>query len=182
MTRLDFAGNRRTSLHLLCKSVMQFASRSASTRHTEGVGFEPTVGFPTLDFESSALNRTQPPFQSLGIVDLILGCAIVRPATTWAAVAQPTGVASRLRRGRQSIKAKQLPRHRKNVTILGLPCLPSVLHLVYPHGQLRYCLLLTAIHRFLAPLFTSIRNLFRTSTLPHRHDSTQAWNPARFTN
>ena len=28
----------------------------------EGVGFEPTVGFPTLDFESSALNRTQPPF------------------------------------------------------------------------------------------------------------------------
>src|SRR4029077_20119336 len=29
---------------------------------TEGVGFEPTVGFPTLDFESSALNRTQPPF------------------------------------------------------------------------------------------------------------------------
>jgi hypothetical protein len=26
------------------------------------VGFEPTVGFPTLDFESSALNRTQPPF------------------------------------------------------------------------------------------------------------------------
>src|SRR5438132_7782705 len=34
-----------------------------STRETEGVGFEPTVGFPTLDFESSALNRTQPPFQ-----------------------------------------------------------------------------------------------------------------------
>jgi hypothetical protein len=27
------------------------------------VGFEPTVGFPTLDFESSALNRTQPPFR-----------------------------------------------------------------------------------------------------------------------
>ena len=31
----------------------------------EGVGFEPTVGFPTLDFESSALNRTQPPFPGL---------------------------------------------------------------------------------------------------------------------
>ena len=30
----------------------------------EGVGFEPTVGCPTLDFESSALNRTQPPFQT----------------------------------------------------------------------------------------------------------------------
>ena len=27
------------------------------------MGFEPTVGFPTLDFESSALNRTQPPFR-----------------------------------------------------------------------------------------------------------------------
>jgi S-methylmethionine-dependent homocysteine/selenocysteine methylase len=44
----------------------------------EGVGFEPTVGFPTLDFESSALNRTQPPFQSLDIVDPISGCAILR--------------------------------------------------------------------------------------------------------
>jgi S-methylmethionine-dependent homocysteine/selenocysteine methylase len=43
------------------------------------VGFEPTVGFPTLDFESSALNRTQPPFQSIDIVDLILACAILRP-------------------------------------------------------------------------------------------------------
>src|SRR5436190_3543494 len=31
----------------------------------EGVGFEPTVGYPTLDFESSALNRTQPPFPQL---------------------------------------------------------------------------------------------------------------------
>jgi hypothetical protein len=45
----------------------------------EGVGFEPTVGFPTLDFESSALNRTQPPFQSLDIVELISGCAIFGP-------------------------------------------------------------------------------------------------------
>ena len=37
-----------------------------STKATEGVGFEPTVGFPTLDFESSALNRTQPPFLEAG--------------------------------------------------------------------------------------------------------------------
>ncbi len=29
----------------------------------EGAGFEPAVGFPTFDFESSALNRTQPPFR-----------------------------------------------------------------------------------------------------------------------
>ena len=28
----------------------------------EGVGFEPTVSYPTFDFESSALNRAQPPF------------------------------------------------------------------------------------------------------------------------
>ena len=47
------------------------------TSVTEGVGFEPTVGFPTLDFESSALNRTQPPFQSVDIVDLISRRAIV---------------------------------------------------------------------------------------------------------
>ena len=46
---------------------------------SEGVGFEPTVGFPTLDFESSALNRTQPPFQSFDIVDLISRSAIFGP-------------------------------------------------------------------------------------------------------
>jgi hypothetical protein len=34
----------------------------------EGVGFEPTVGCPTLDFESSALNRTQPPFHKIDTV------------------------------------------------------------------------------------------------------------------
>ena len=36
-------------------------------RGTEGVEFEPTVGIilPTLDFESSALTQTQPPFQDL---------------------------------------------------------------------------------------------------------------------
>jgi hypothetical protein len=38
------------------------ALRELKTIVAEGVGFEPTVGFPTLDFESSALNRTQPPF------------------------------------------------------------------------------------------------------------------------
>jgi hypothetical protein len=37
----------------------------------EGVGFEPTVGCPTLDFESSALNRTQPPFPVLILSMLI---------------------------------------------------------------------------------------------------------------
>ena len=38
------------------------AQLEQSTKLAEGVGFEPTVGCPTLDFESSALNRTQPPF------------------------------------------------------------------------------------------------------------------------
>src|SRR6266576_5227164 len=38
------------------------AASEQSGELAEGVGFEPTVGFPTLDFESSALNRTQPPF------------------------------------------------------------------------------------------------------------------------
>src|SRR6266513_2293250 len=52
------------------------AASEESGELAEGVGFEPTVGFPTLDFESSALNRTQPPFPSLDIVDRIFGCAI----------------------------------------------------------------------------------------------------------
>ena len=58
---------------------MHLVSRGRLAMETEGVGFEPTVGFPTLDFESSALNRTQPPFQSLGIVRVISGRAIVVP-------------------------------------------------------------------------------------------------------
>jgi hypothetical protein len=41
---------------------MPKASQFTVGRLAEGVGFEPTVGCPTLDFESSALNRTQPPF------------------------------------------------------------------------------------------------------------------------
>ena len=43
------------------------------------------------------------------------------------------------------------------------------------------CLLLTGIHRLLAPLFTSIRILFVTLTPPHRHDSTKTRNSARVT-
>jgi hypothetical protein len=69
----------------------------------------------------------------------------------------------------------------KNVTILGLPCPQNLLHLVCPHGQPRYYLLLTGIHRFLAPLFTGIANLFGTSTLSYGHDSTQTRNSTRVT-
>jgi hypothetical protein len=52
------------------------------------------------------------------------------------------------------------PYEAKNVTIKRLPRLASLLHLVCPHGQPRYYLLLTGIHRFLAPLFTNIPSLF----------------------
>jgi len=70
----------------------------------------------------------------------------------------------------------------KNVTIFGLPCLASLLHLVYSHGQPRYYLLLTGIHRFLAPLFTSIPSLFENLNPSfNRHDSTQTRNSARIT-
>ena len=47
---------------MLCHTIMQWGLHWTLTMGAEGVGFEPTVGYPTLDFESSALNRTQPPF------------------------------------------------------------------------------------------------------------------------
>src|SRR5439155_10761824 len=67
---------------------------------------------------------------------------------------------SRAGLGRQDFS----PHEAKNVTILGLPWLASLLHLVYPHGQPRYYLLLTGIHKCLAPLFTSIPSLFDNLT------------------
>jgi hypothetical protein len=71
-------------------------------------------------------------------------------------------LASPVRLGRQDC----LPHEAKNVTIFGLPRLPVLLHLVYPHGQPRYYLLLTAVHRFLAPLFTSIPSLLENLNPP----------------
>ena len=106
----------------------------------EGVGFEPTVGCPTLDFESSALNRTQPPFPVPRIVDVNLNRSMLHR--------------------RFSERSVRLPlRHNflKNVTILGLPRVFPVLHIVCPLDSQRYYLLLTGIHRLLAPLFTTIR-------------------------
>jgi S-methylmethionine-dependent homocysteine/selenocysteine methylase len=66
----------------------------------------------------------------------------------------------------------------KNVTILGLLWLDGRLHIVCPKDSQRYYLLFTRIHRLFAPLFTSIRTLLKTSTLPHRHDSTKTRNSA----
>ena len=168
------------------------------------MGFEPTVGFPTLDFESSALNRTQPPFhdkknvepayeKSFGVAsaerptsngqrkydadDSVGEEAVVghqRIATLVPASRVPTP-ASRARPWQTGLAYFT---RAKNVTIFRLPCLSRLLHLVCPHGQPRYYLLLTAIDRLLAPLFTSIRTLFQTSTLPHRHDSIKTRNSA----
>jgi len=59
----------------------------------------------------------------------------------------------------QAIRFGVCPRAGKNVTIFNLPKLSGLLHLVCPTGQPRYYLLLTGIHRLLAPLFTSIRIL-----------------------
>jgi hypothetical protein len=157
-------------------------------RMAEGVGFEPTVGFPTLDFESSALNRTQPPF--------LLGekrrTSNVEHPTSKATVFEIRRSASGVGRQRciqpiawlaptPSGGQDSLLHEAKNVTIFGLPCLASLLHLVYPHGQPRYYLLLTGIHSFLAPLFTSIPSLFEPQPLSYRHDSTQTRNSARVT-
>jgi hypothetical protein len=95
---------------------------------------------------------------------------------------------SALHRGVSEASTNEVPRFPppsrkflKNVTILGLPRSFSLLHIVCPQGRLRYYLLLTGIHRLLAPLFTIIRTLFRTSTLPHRHDSTKTRDSASFT-
>ena len=148
-----------------------FDSRWRVTKGTEGVGFEPTVGFPTLDFESSALNRTQPPFPF---------------AKKTSNGQRPTSSVQRKYHADDPVCGKAGPRAwrvpsravraladgffgltgPKNVTIFGLPCVPSLLHLVCPHGQPRYYLLLTGINRFLAPLFTSIPSLFENLNPP----------------
>ena len=46
----------------LCYSHVTLSMQPYDYKVAEGAGFEPAVGYPTFDFESSALNRTQPPF------------------------------------------------------------------------------------------------------------------------
>jgi hypothetical protein len=55
---------RRSNLRTTTKKADESQGFYKTKELAEGVGFEPTVGCPTLDFESSALNRTQPPFHS----------------------------------------------------------------------------------------------------------------------
>jgi hypothetical protein len=150
------------------------------------VGFEPTVGCPTLDFESSALNRTQPPFP---IGRYCRSYFMMRNCRTRLRVCKGKALLDLAILGgcygrNPSLSCRASPPNRKflkNVTILGLPKSFSLLHIVCPQGRLRYYLLLTGIHRLLAPLFTIIRTLFRTSTLHHRHDSTKTRNSASLT-
>ena len=54
-------GDRRDRSLTGRRSCVEAISRVG--KGAEGGGFEPPVGCPTFDFESSALNRTQPPFQ-----------------------------------------------------------------------------------------------------------------------
>ena len=128
----------------------------------EGVGFEPTVGYPTLDFESSALNRTQPPFpfsQSAGVPALIINCAgvIVNSGLRINGGAEEGTDFKSVMAGRDPFPESPQNGDTKNVTILGLPRGLLVLHIVCPLGNARYYLLLTRFHRLLAPLFTIIR-------------------------
>jgi hypothetical protein len=164
-------------------------------RLAEGVGFEPTVGFPTLDFESSALNRTQPPFleerrkrrtrlrQKLrrGKRRTSNIQHRMQPSSRFGVQLWALYSAHRLARPDGSGRQDSLPHEAKKCYNFGLPGLTSLLHLVCPHGQPRYYLLLTGIHRFLAPLFTSIPSLFEPQPLSYRHDSTQTRNSARVT-
>src|SRR5215510_16123774 len=96
----------------------------------------------------------------------------------WVAVAELTSATSRLWRRRRPGKADIGAWAQKNVTILILPRLPPGLHIVCPKDSQRYYLLFTRTHNLFAPLFTSIRILFRNLTLPHRHDSTKTRNSA----
>ena len=157
------------------------------------MGFEPTVGFPTLDFESSALNRTQPPFLN--------GRRKLRTPN----VEHPTSNATLSDIGRSALDVSSVRRNTTSVfsTTMGAawgdmrcaPASPKMLQFLTCHAlgrgcilcvqsdshAITCCLLLTGIHRLLAPLFTSIRILFVTLTPPHRHDSTKTRNSARFT-
>src|SRR5436190_9283939 len=116
---------------------MQSRPCARSTMGAEGVGFEPTVGFPTLDFESSALNRTQPPFlaakkRRMSNVEQPTLNATAVPSIDGGA---DKGVCENSRAKRPLVRQTGLSASRpKNVTILSLPSLPRLLHLVYPHG------------------------------------------------
>src|SRR6266487_1723932 len=125
---------------------MRVAASEESDERAEGVGFEPTVGFPTLDFESSALNRTQPPFlQSRRNAERVTS-NIQRPmqlSRDWAFSVErwtlsvylqgkpPASHAPPALGKNTEPRAQSTARStRKNVTIFGLPPLIRRLHIV----------------------------------------------------
>jgi hypothetical protein len=164
---------------------VEAASRSPSaaiTRLTlaEGVGFEPTVGFPTLDFESSALNRAQPPFlnakenverptsnirgrmqTSFGKSD-VCALRLRNSGVECCAVRLVCRVvrSSFCERGglRRSHRTWALERVLSPKKCYNFKLAMSALRAAYciSAEEPRYNLLLTRLHRLLAPLFTSI--------------------------
>ena len=123
----------------------------------EGVGFEPTVGFPTLDFESSALNRTQPPFlkkqkktsnaerstsnvewqlRSARVTQIILSGENVDLCVAGLHIVKRPNCAD-ARHGFYCGVREHYLRHflRKNVTIFILPPATAGLHIVCPLGS-----------------------------------------------
>ena len=151
----------------------------------EGVGFEPTVGFPTLDFESSALNRTQPPFllkkknverstsniqlrsirQRASNANLHLEADdLVRVANIFGVEFQAIGlfqddpvcfVGMEGFGAHSSLRCEAASGPEKCYNLGLAICILGTAYCMSA-GEPRYYLLLTAIHSLLAPLFTNI--------------------------
>ena len=135
----------------------------------EGVGFEPTVGFPTLDFESSALNRTQPPFLE------------ERRKRRRSNVQHPTSNATVFScfslSGRQdflSYEAKKC--NNLNLAMSG--------RLTASCMSTRTATLLLVVDRYSLVLGAAVHDysqlIPKPQPLPYRHDSTETRNSARF--
>ena len=144
----------------------------------EGVGFEPTVGFPTLDFESSALNRTQPPFQfwidnrahTMGDDTILVnstGLLTPRARRIQRTLRKLNAVVIRCGLCVRFLGGDSRP---KNVTIFVLIRMRDALHIAFPPDGPRYYLLFTPVHRLLAPLFAVTDKLLTITPLPN-HDS-----------
>ena len=136
----------------------------------EGVGFEPTVGFPTLDFESSALNRTQPPFlqerrklRTTNVQHRILNATVFEIGRSALGVERCIQPIARLAPTRLLDRILCLTRA-KNVTILRLPCPPNLLHLVCPHGTATLLLVVDQYSQVLGAAVHQYCQLIRTST------------------
>ena len=84
-------GGRRcfcySNFQIPLSSAPRIVCREVVATKAEGVGFEPTVGFPTHDFESCALNRTQPPF--LGTIGKIVASDDWSRGDRWGNAPQP---------------------------------------------------------------------------------------------